>query len=140
MWNSLPKQVIETKTVNTIKSQLNHLVVTPSCSSTRRENALMLYFIDVIKDFESLNHVGSQSSVLKWLQYKIFQAFKSIVGPHLEYGSNVWSVIYKKEAMQIENLQRRATTLEKIIQHLSYTERLKYLVLQSLQYRRLRAT
>ena len=23
----------------------------------------MLYFIDVIKDFESLNHVGSQSSV-----------------------------------------------------------------------------
>jgi hypothetical protein len=42
-----------------------HLVVTPSCSSTRRKNALMLYFIDVIKDFESLNHVGSQSSVLK---------------------------------------------------------------------------
>jgi hypothetical protein len=28
--------------------------------------------------------------------------FKSIVGPHLEYGSNVWSVIYKKEAMQID--------------------------------------
>ena len=24
MWNSLPKQVIETKTVNTIKSQLNN--------------------------------------------------------------------------------------------------------------------
>jgi hypothetical protein len=41
--------------------------------------------------------------------------FKSIVGPHLEHGSNVWSVIYKKEAMQIENLQRRATTLVKII-------------------------
>ena len=65
--------------------------------------------------------------------------FKSIVGPHLEYGSNVWSVIYKKEALQIENLQRRAITLVKIIQHLSYTERLKYLVLPSLQYRRLRA-
>ena len=41
--------------------------------------------------------------------------------------------------MQIENLQRRATTLIKIIQHLSCTERLKYLVLPSLQYRRLRA-
>ena len=37
----------------------------------------MLYFIDVIKDFESLNHVGSQSSVLnlKWWQSNIFQAF-----------------------------------------------------------------
>ena len=62
--------------------------------------------------------------------------FKSIVGSHLEYGSNVWSVIYKKEAMQIENLQRRATALVKFIQHLSYTERLKYLILPSLQYRR----
>ena len=41
--------------------------------------------------------------------------------------------------MQIENLQRRATTLVKIIQYLSYTERLKYLVLPALQYRRLRA-
>jgi hypothetical protein len=27
------------------------------------------------KDFESFNHVGSQSSVLKCWQYKIFQAF-----------------------------------------------------------------
>ena len=41
--------------------------------------------------------------------------------------------------MQIKNLQRRTTTLVKIIQHLSYTDRLKYLVLPSLQYRRLRA-
>ena len=41
--------------------------------------------------------------------------FKSIVSPYLEYGSNVWSVIYKKEAIQIENLQRRATKLVKKI-------------------------
>ena len=65
--------------------------------------------------------------------------FKSIVCPHLEYGSNIWSVIYKKEAIQIENVQRRATKLVKNISHLSYTERLKYLGLPSLQYRRLRA-
>ena len=65
--------------------------------------------------------------------------FKSIVRPYLEYGSNVWFVIYKKEAIQIENVHRRATKLVKNIQHLSYTERLKYLGLPSLQYRRLRA-
>ena len=41
--------------------------------------------------------------------------FKSIVRPYLEYGSNVWFVIYKKEAIQIENLQRRATKLVKKI-------------------------
>ena len=40
--------------------------------------------------------------------------YKSIVRPHLEYGSNIWSVMYKKEAIQIENVQRRATKLSKI--------------------------
>ena len=39
--------------------------------------------------------------------------FKSIVRPHIEYGSSVWSVIYKKEAIQLENVQRRATKLIK---------------------------
>ena len=65
--------------------------------------------------------------------------FKSIVRPHLEDGSSVWSVIYKKEAIQLENVQRRATKLVKNIQHKTYTDRLKYLGLPSLQYRRLRA-
>ena len=50
--------------------------------------------------------------------------FKSIVRPHLEYGSNIWSVMYKKEAIQIESVQRRATKLVKNIQHLSYSDRL----------------
>ena len=31
--------------------------------------------------------------------------YKSIVRPHLEYGSNIWSVMHKKEAIQIENVQ-----------------------------------
>jgi hypothetical protein len=37
------------------------------------------------------------------------------VRPHLEYGSNIWSVMYKKEAIQIENVQRRVTKLVKKI-------------------------
>jgi hypothetical protein len=49
--------------------------------------------------------------------------YKSIVRPHLENGSNIWSVMYKKEAIQIENVQRRATKLVKNIQHLSYSDR-----------------
>lgn len=64
--------------------------------------------------------------------------YTSIVRPHLEYGSNVWSVIIKKEAIQTENVQRRATQLVKNIQHLSYSDRLRYQGLQSLYYRRLR--
>jgi hypothetical protein len=65
--------------------------------------------------------------------------YKSIVRPHLENGSNIWSVMYKKEAIQIENVQRRATKLVKNIQHLSYSDRSRYLGLPSLQYRRLRS-
>ena len=59
--------------------------------------------------------------------------YKSIVRPPLEYGSNIWSVMsrtyilytslamYKKEAIEIENVQKRATKPVKNIQHLSYT-------------------
>ena len=64
--------------------------------------------------------------------------YKSLIRPHLEYGSNVWSVIWKKEATAIENVQRRATKLVKTIAHLTYQQRLKVLGLPSLEYRRLR--
>ena len=37
--------------------------------------------------------------------------YKSIVRPNLEYGCNIWSVIYKKDAILLENVQRRATKL-----------------------------
>ena len=65
--------------------------------------------------------------------------YKSLVRPHLEYATSAWSVIYKKDAIQIENVQRRATKLLKRISNLPYSERLKECGLPTLQYRRLRA-
>ena len=65
--------------------------------------------------------------------------YKSLARPHLEYGSSVWSVIFKKDAIQLENVQRRATKLIPNISNLSYENRLKHLGIPSLQYRRLRA-
>ena len=65
--------------------------------------------------------------------------FKSLVRPHLEYGSNVWAVIYKKEAISLENVQRRATRLIPELRHLNYSDRLRKLRLPSLQYRRIRS-
>ena len=65
--------------------------------------------------------------------------YKSIVRPNLEYGCTIWSVIYKKEAITLENVQRRATKLVSSIRHLTYSERLRALGIPTLQYRRLRA-
>ena len=62
--------------------------------------------------------------------------FKSVVRPHLEYASIIWSPMYKQDKIQIENAQRCATRLVKSIQHLTYPERLKALGLPSLEYRR----
>lgn len=65
--------------------------------------------------------------------------FKSIVRPHVEYRSNVWYTTHKKYAIAIENVQRRATKLVKSIKDLCYQDRLKFLGLPSLEYRRIRS-
>ena len=65
--------------------------------------------------------------------------YKSIVRPHLEYASTVWSVLYKKDCISIENVQIRATRMVHSIRHLNYSDRMRELGLPSLQYRRTRA-
>ena len=65
--------------------------------------------------------------------------FKSLVRTHLEHASPVWSPVFKKDRIAIENVQRRATKLVRCISHLPYSERLRALGLPSLEYRRERA-
>ena len=63
--------------------------------------------------------------------------FKSLVRPHLEYGSVIFSPTLKDQIM-LENVQRRATRLVKALHGKTCPERLKSLGLPSLQYRCLR--
>ncbi len=51
----------------------------------------------------------------------------------------MWSPIYKKDQIAIDNVQRRATRLVRNLKGLTYEERLKQLGLPSLEYRRKRA-
>ena len=62
--------------------------------------------------------------------------FKSLIRPHLEYASVIWSPTYRKDIIIIENVQRRATRLVKGLKDFSYEDRLKVLGLPTLHYRR----
>ena len=65
--------------------------------------------------------------------------YKSMVRPHLEYATQIWSPIYKKDKVILENVQRRATRLVKCVRNKSYQERFTFLGLPTLEYRRERA-
>ena len=64
--------------------------------------------------------------------------YKSIIRPHVEYATSVWSPHLKGDRDKIEKLQRRATKLIPQIKDWSYQERLQHLNLPTLEYRRLR--
>ena len=59
--------------------------------------------------------------------------YKSLIRPHLEYANCIWSPMFKRQSISLENVQRRATKLVSLIAHLNYEERMKYLSLPSLK-------
>ena len=63
--------------------------------------------------------------------------FKSLNRPHLEFATVVWSPVYEKDMIQIE--QRRETRLVTSLQHLSYPDCWRTLGLLTLEYCRDRA-
>lgn len=84
--------------------------------------------------------LGIVRRTFKYMDSDIFlRLYKSIVRPHLEYASVVWSPTTKQYQDKIESIQRRATRSVPSIAHLSYSERLKSLKLPTLHYRRLRS-
>ena len=64
--------------------------------------------------------------------------FKSLVRPHIEYAHSVWYPTTKKLKTLIENVQRRATKQLPCCKDMEYNDRLKYLDLPCLAYRRIR--
>ncbi len=64
--------------------------------------------------------------------------YKALVRVHLDYASSVWAPYKKKLITDLENVQRRATKQLPGLKDKSYEDRLKFLKLPTLQYRRIR--
>ena len=64
--------------------------------------------------------------------------YKSLVRPHLEFCTPVWSPHLVKDSKLIESVQRRATKLVEGIEHWKYENRLAHLRLPRLDMRRVR--
>ena len=62
--------------------------------------------------------------------------YKSIVHHHLAFFSPAWSPRYKKDGELLEKIQHRFTRLFSHLRKLSYSDRLKALVLWTLEERR----
>ena len=64
--------------------------------------------------------------------------FKSLIRPILEYGNAVWSPYLRKHIDHIESVQRHFSKCIIGTKNMSYEERLKFLQLPSLEFRRMR--
>jgi len=64
--------------------------------------------------------------------------FTAMFRSHLEYGNVIWHPRNRGDKLEVEKVQIRATKLIPNISHLSYEDRLKFLKLPSLDFRRRR--
>lgn len=64
--------------------------------------------------------------------------YKAMVRSIVEYNSAVWSPYKVADVLEIEKVQKRATKIVRACKHMCYEDRLRYLDLPTLKFRRLR--
>lgn len=84
--------------------------------------------------------LGMISRTIKYKSKSVLLSlYKSLVRPHLEYCTPVWSPHYVKDKHMLEKVQHRFTRMVPGMKELPYKDRLKQLGLWTLEERRNRA-
>ena len=119
---------------------------THEISECTEEKDLGVIFDDTLKFDKHINAaVKKANSMLglikrnfKYIDEDIFlKLYKALVRPHLEYGQTIWYPQLVRQSQSLEKVQRRATKLVPGLENKSYQDRLRFLGLPSLKYRRI---
>ena len=138
-WSHVRAKTKTKSTLGALENQQGEL----TNNETETANLLNNYFASVFEiepndqlpDFQERNY----DFALMDIEIEEGKISKSLVRPHLEYCTPVWSPMFKKDSIVLENVQRRATRLVNSLSGLTYENRLRALGIPTLEYRRLRA-
>ena len=117
-------------------------------TSVKEEKDLGCIMSTDLKQYSNIKHHVTKANVLLGMIRRTFTylpkesfllLYKAYIRPRLEYCQQAFYPYLKKDCIQLEKVQRRATKLVKDIADLPYDERLTKLGLFSLKYRRDRA-
>ena len=100
---------------------------------TRNERDLGVYIDEELKFHDHVSKAVAKASRLLGLIRATFtcldnvtmpRLFTTMVRPHLEYGNVIWHPRFRRDSVEIEKVQRRATKLIPEIRHLPYDKQL----------------
>ncbi len=127
--------------------RLEYRMETETLGDTKIEKDLGVFIDEELKFHVHVSKAVNKASRLLGLIRATFtcldtttmpRLFTTIVRPHLEYGNVIWHPRFRRDSLEIEKIQRRATKLIPELKNLPYDERLKSLRLPSLEHRRRR--